>query len=167
MNTVLLSLLLVAAAANIILLVALLVRSSSNQGFAKEVREDLRVGREELRSSNQQAIQTIASGIRSFTEVGQALETRVKDLQLGTEAKLEATRLVLDRIRDTVDAKLDAVRTDLGAVALVLSPFVLLFCAAPTMVARLYTGDTALQAIMASLLPLSGAALGRRRRRRT
>jgi MATE family multidrug resistance protein len=52
-----------------------------------------------------------------------------------------------------------SVRTDLGAVALVLSPFVLLFCAAPTMVARLYTGDTALQAIMASLLPLSGLAL--------
>jgi DNA recombination protein RmuC len=115
MNTVLLSLLLVAAAANVILLVILLVRSSSNQAFAKEVREDLRVGREELRSSNQQANQTIANGIRSFTEVGQTLETRVKDLQLGTEAKLEATRLVLDRIRDTVDAKLDTVRTDLGA----------------------------------------------------
>jgi Na+-driven multidrug efflux pump len=51
------------------------------------------------------------------------------------------------------------VRADLSAVALVLSPFVLLFCAAPSVVARLYTGDAALQAIMAALLPLSGLAL--------
>jgi MATE family multidrug resistance protein len=50
-------------------------------------------------------------------------------------------------------------RPDLGALALVLGPFVLLFCAAPTAVARLYTGDAALQAIMVALLPLSGVAL--------
>jgi MATE family multidrug resistance protein len=50
-------------------------------------------------------------------------------------------------------------RADLGAVALVLSPFVLLFCAAASVVARLYTGDSALQAVMAALLPLSGLAL--------
>jgi DNA recombination protein RmuC len=115
MNTVVMSLLLVAAAANLILLLGLLFRSSSGQAFAKEVREDLRIGREELRSSNQQANQLIASGIRSFTEMGRSLDSRVKDLQEGTEAKLEATRLVLDRIRDTVDAKLDVVRADLVA----------------------------------------------------
>jgi DNA recombination protein RmuC len=39
----------------------------------------------------------------------------VKDLQEGTEAKLEATRQMLDRIRATVDAKLDTVRTDVAA----------------------------------------------------
>jgi DNA recombination protein RmuC len=115
MNSALMSLLLVAAAANVILLFALLIRSSSNQTFAKEVREDLRVGREEIRSSNTDANHLIASGIRSFTEVGRTLDWRVKDLQEGTEAKLEATRQVLDRIRDTVDAKLDTVRADLVA----------------------------------------------------
>ena len=52
MNTALISILLLAAAANVVLLVALLLRSSSNRTFAKDVREDLRVGREELRSSN-------------------------------------------------------------------------------------------------------------------
>jgi MATE family multidrug resistance protein len=52
-----------------------------------------------------------------------------------------------------------SMRIDLGAVALVLSPFVLLFCTAPAVVARLYTGDITLQTIMASLLPLSGLAL--------
>ena len=113
MNTVLLSLLLVAAAANIVLLVALLFRSSSNRAFAKDVREDLRVGREELRSSNKVANDTVAGGIKSFTEIGKTLDSRVKDLQEGTQAKLEATRGVLDRIRDTVDVKLDTVRGDL------------------------------------------------------
>ena len=113
MNTVLISLLLVAAAANVVLLVALLFRSSSNRVFAKDVREDLRIGREELRSTNKVANDTVAGGIKSFTEIGRTLDSRVKDLQEGTEAKLEATRGVLDRIRDTVDVKLDAVRGDL------------------------------------------------------
>jgi DNA recombination protein RmuC len=105
MNTFLLSLLLAAAAANIVLLLTLLARSSSNQAFSKEVREDLRVGREEIRSSNTDANQLVAGGIRSFTEIGRTLDSRVKDLQEGTEAKLESTRQVLDRIRDTLDAR--------------------------------------------------------------
>lgn len=115
MNTTLISILLLAAAANVVLLLALLLRSSSNQTFAREVREDLRLGREEMGASNTAANHLIASGIRSFTEMGRTLDSRVKDLQEGTEAKLEATRLVLDRIRTTVDAKLDTVRTDLAA----------------------------------------------------
>src|SRR5882724_1848001 len=97
MNTALISILLVAAAANVVLLTVLLFRSSSNQTFAKEVREDLRVGREELRSSNRESNETVAGGIRSFTEIGNTLDSRVKDLQERTEAKLEATRGVLDR----------------------------------------------------------------------
>jgi DNA recombination protein RmuC len=113
MNTALISLLLVAATANVVLLVALLFRTSSNRTFGKDVREDLRVGREELRSSNKEANDTVAGGIRSFTEMGRTLDSRVKDLQEGTEAKLEATRGVLDRIRDTVDGKLDTVRGEL------------------------------------------------------
>jgi DNA recombination protein RmuC len=115
MNIVLISLLLVAAVANVVLLVALLLRSSSNRAFAKEVREDLRIGREELRSSNKQANDTVASGIRAFTEMGVTLGSSVKDLREGTEAKLEATRGVLDRIRDTVDGKLDTVREELAS----------------------------------------------------
>jgi DNA recombination protein RmuC len=115
MNTVLILVLVAAAVANIGLLVALLNRSASNQTFAKDVREDLRVGREELRSSSKVANDSVAGGIRSFTDIGRTLDTRVKDLQEGTEAKLEATRGVLDRIRETVDGKLDTVRGDLTA----------------------------------------------------
>ena len=114
MNTALIALLLVAAVTNVILLVTLLLRSSSNQGFAKEVREDLRIGREELRYSNKQANDTVAAGVHSFTEMGRTLDSRVNNLQETTEAKLEATRGVLDRIRDTVDAKLDTVRQELA-----------------------------------------------------
>ena len=57
----------------------------------------------------------MAGGIRAFTEMGGTLDLRVKDLQDGTEAKLEATRGVLDRIRDTVDGKLDTVQKELAA----------------------------------------------------
>src|SRR3984957_15373348 len=114
MNTVLILALLVAASANLVLLVALLIRSSSNRDFGIEVREDLRVGREELRSSNREAHDTVTDGIRAFTEMGVTLGSRVKELQDGSEAKLEATRGVLDRIRDTVDGKLDIVREELA-----------------------------------------------------
>ncbi len=113
MNTVLISFLLFAAAVNVILLAALLLRSSSNRDFAKDVREDLRVGREELRASSKEANDTVAGGIRAITEMGVTLSSRVKELQDGSEAKLEATRGVLDRIRDTVDSKLDTVRGEL------------------------------------------------------
>jgi DNA recombination protein RmuC len=115
MNTVLILVLVAAAVANIGLLIALLNRNSGNQTFAKDVREDLRVGREELRSSNKESNDSVAGGIRTFTEIGRTLDTRVKDLQEGTEAKLETTRGVLDRIRETVDGKLDTVRGDLTA----------------------------------------------------
>jgi DNA recombination protein RmuC len=110
MNTALLSLLLIVAAADLVLLVALLLRSASNRAFATEVREDLRVGREELRFSNKESNEAVAGGIRAITDIGKTLDSRVKDLQEATEAKLEATRGVLDRIRDTVDAKLEEMR---------------------------------------------------------
>src|SRR5579871_2089021 len=115
MNTALILILVAGAAANVVLLLALLFRSSSNRAFATEVREDLRAGREELRSSSKEANESLAGGVRVFTEIGRALDARVKDLQVGTEAKLEASRGVLDRIRDTVDGKLNAVREDLAA----------------------------------------------------
>jgi DNA recombination protein RmuC len=113
MNTALISLLLVTTVVNVVLLAALLFRSSNNRAFTTEVREDLRIGREELRSSNRESNEAVAGGIRAITEIGGTLDSRVKGLQDGTEAKLEATRGVLDRIRDTVDGKLDTVRGDL------------------------------------------------------
>ena len=115
MNTVLILILLAAAAANIVLLVALLLRSSSNQTFANDVREDLRVGREELRSSNKEANDSVAGGIRAFTEMGITVDSRVKDLQDGTEAKLEATRGVLERIREIFDTRVEELRQSLDA----------------------------------------------------
>jgi DNA recombination protein RmuC len=115
MNIVLISLLLIAAAATVFLLVALWFRTSGNRAFAQEVREDLRVGREEQRSSNREANDTVVVGIRAITEMGGTIDTRVKALQEGNEAKLEATRGVLERIRDTVDGKLDTVRGELAA----------------------------------------------------
>ena len=115
MNITLISILSIAAVANVGLLVALLLRSSSNRDFAKDVREGVRVGRDELRTSNKEAHDTVADGIRTFTEMGITLGSRVKELQDGSEAKLEATRGVLDRIRDTVDGKLDIVREELAS----------------------------------------------------
>jgi DNA recombination protein RmuC len=115
MNIIQVSILLVATVGNIVLLGMLLSRTASNRKFATDVREDLRLGREELRASNREAHATVTDGIRTFTEIGGRLDTRVKDLQEGIEAKLEATRGVLDRIRDTVDAKLETARKEMAA----------------------------------------------------
>jgi DNA recombination protein RmuC len=115
MNSLLNSFLLVAAVGNLVLLIALLLRTSSNRAFATEIREDLRVGREELRASNREAHDRVADGVRAITEMGVLLGSRVKEMQDGSEAKLDATRVVLDQIRDTVDSKLGTVREDLAA----------------------------------------------------
>jgi DNA recombination protein RmuC len=115
MNTALMLILAGGVALSVCLLIALLVRSSSNRDFSKEVREDLRTGREELRDSNRQAHETVAGGIRAITNMGGTLDARVKDLQQGNEAKLEATRGVLDQVRETLDTKLDTVRGDLAS----------------------------------------------------
>ena len=115
MNSVLISILVVAAVANIVLLLALLLRSSSNRAFAKDIRDDLRTGREELRSSNKEAHDTVADGMRAITEMGITLGSRVKELQDGSEAKLEATRGVLERIRETFDTRVEGLRQSLDA----------------------------------------------------
>ena len=115
MNSVLISILVVAAAANIVLLLVLLLRSSSNRAFAKDIRDDLRTGREELRSSNKEAHDTVADGMRAITEMGITLGSRVKELQAGSEAKLEATRGVLERIRETFDTRVEGLRQSLDA----------------------------------------------------
>ena len=69
MNIIQVSILLVATG-NIVLLVMLLSRSASNRKFATDVREDLRLGREELRASSREAHATVTVGIRTFTEIG-------------------------------------------------------------------------------------------------
>jgi len=113
MNTALISLLLVAAAANVVLLVSLLVADLEQPDLCERGPRGPARSREELRSSNKEANDDgrrrhqIVHGHRKNARL------RVKDLQEGTEAKLEATRGVLERIRNTVDGKLDTVRGDL------------------------------------------------------
>ncbi len=104
MNTVLISLLLVAATANLVLMVALLLRSSSNRAFAKDVREDLRVGREENRAVLDKIRDTFDTRIE---DLKQSLDARVKELQAGNERKLEEMRQTVDeKLQGTLEKRL-------------------------------------------------------------
>jgi DNA recombination protein RmuC len=104
MNTVLISLLLVAATANLVLMVALLLRSSSNRAFAKDVREDLRVGREETRAVLDKIRDTFDTRIE---DLKQSLDARVKELQAGNERKLEEMRQTVDeKLQGTLEKRL-------------------------------------------------------------
>jgi DNA recombination protein RmuC len=95
---------LVAATANLVLMVALLLRSSSNRAFAKDVREDLRVGREENRAVLDKIRDTFDTRIE---DLKQSLDARVKELQAGNERKLEEMRQTVDeKLQGTLEKRL-------------------------------------------------------------
>jgi DNA recombination protein RmuC len=95
---------LVAATANLVLMVALLLRSSSNRAFAKDVREDLRVGREETRAVLDKIRDTFDTRIE---DLKQSLDARVKELQAGNERKLEEMRQTVDeKLQGTLEKRL-------------------------------------------------------------
>jgi DNA recombination protein RmuC len=112
MNTVLISLLLVAAVANLVLLSALWFRTSSNQLFAKEVREDLRVGREELRSSSKEANDTL---VASLDRTGRTQVERLDAMTKQVRDTADANQTALERIRSTFDTRVEELRQSIDA----------------------------------------------------
>jgi len=112
MNTVLISLLLVAAVANIALLSALWFRTSSNQLFAKEVREDLRAGREELRSSSKEANDTL---VASLDRTGRTQVERLDAMTKQVRDTADANQTALERIRSTFDTRVEELRQSIDA----------------------------------------------------
>lgn len=97
---------------------------------AKESRDDIAIAmrsiNEVLRDQGtlqQNHFAGIASQLKNFSEASSiaaeglraTIDSRVKDLQAGNEAKLENVRSVLEMIRDTVDQKLNRLREEVAA----------------------------------------------------
>jgi len=148
MNTILVGALLVGIALNIGLSVMLFFRGRSAGLLANEVRNDLRLGREEARAAAKESRDDIALALRGInealrdqgvlqqnhfagitnelkafsegnrvaaSELRVTLDARVKDLQEGSETKLEKVRQALELIRDAVDQKLNRMREEVAA----------------------------------------------------
>lgn len=86
----------------------------------------------------------ILPGLLLSAGVGDALALRLSRAQAEGASRHRAAR---------------SLRTDLGALALVLLPFTLVFGLAPGVVAGLYTSDPSLALLLAALLPVSGVVL--------
>jgi hypothetical protein len=139
MNTVLVTALLVGIALNLGLSVMLFFRGRSADSLTNQVRDDLRLGRDEARGAAKESRDDLALALRGMneairdqgvlqqnhfagiahelkafseanrvvtTELRATLDARVKDIQEGSEIKLEKVRQALELIRDAVDQKL-------------------------------------------------------------
>jgi len=114
MNEVLLWIILVLAAATAILVVVLLIRATKvSEGVGREVRDELRISREEARSAGRELREEVSGGLKSTNEVlSQTLESlgRVQQAQLeGMTKQLkelsESNQGALERIRVTFDSR--------------------------------------------------------------
>jgi len=115
----LLWIILVIVAAIAILLVVLLVRSAQGvQDSAKDVREELRAGREESRSAGKELREEVSAGLKSTNEtLSETLERlgKVQNEQLEGMTKqlkelIESNQLALDRVRSTFDSRVKSLQ---------------------------------------------------------
>lgn len=134
MNVVLLSLILLATLATVGLTIALLVRSSRTlQGAGKEVRDDLRAGREEARGAAKELREELSDGLKSsgdtlsktLESVGRAQQTQfdamakqLKELTDSNQHALEGVRTTFDsrskELQEGNDKKLDEMRREVS-----------------------------------------------------
>jgi DNA recombination protein RmuC len=114
MNDILLWLILALSALAACLALVLLLRRSSGPGdLGREVREDLRAGREESRTAAKELREEVTSGLNSTNEtLSRMLESMAKVQQTQLEAMTkelkeltESNRSGLDRIRGTFDER--------------------------------------------------------------
>lgn len=114
----LLWIILVIVAAIAILLVVLLVRFQSVHDSAKDVREELRAGREESRGAGKELREEVSAGLKSTNEtLSETLERlgKVQQKQLEGMAKqlkelIESNQLALDRVRSTFDSRVKSLQ---------------------------------------------------------
>lgn len=148
MNNVLIAALLIGIALNLGLSLLLCLRGRGIDALAADVRNDLRLGREEARVAAKESRDDIALALRGMNEairdqgvlqqnhfagianelkgfsesnrvaaaeLRATLDARVKDLQEGSETKLEKVRQALEFIRDAVEQKLNQLREEVAA----------------------------------------------------
>ncbi len=114
MNEVLLWIILLVVAVTAILVVVLLIRATkASEGVGREVRDELRISREEARGAGRELREEVSGGLKSTNEVlSQTLESmgRVQQAQLeGMTKQLkelsESNQGALERIRITFDSR--------------------------------------------------------------
>lgn len=109
MTDILLWLILLGTALTAVLVIALLVRASRGvQGAGRELREDLRMGREEARTAAKELREEVSRGLKSANDtVFKTLEGMGKTQQ----TSLEGMTKQLKELRDSNQGALDRVRT--------------------------------------------------------
>lgn len=114
MNELLLWLILLATTLTAGLAIALLVRASrSYQGAGKEVRDELRMGREEARTAGKELREEVAASLKSTTDtlsktlesMGKIQQTQLEGMTKQLKELTDSNQGALDRIRTTFDAR--------------------------------------------------------------
>lgn len=114
MNEALLWLILLGTALTAVLAIVLLVRVSRGYlGAGKEVRDDLRTGREEARTAGKELREEVSAGLKSTNDtlsktlesMGKIQQTQLEGMTKQLKDLTDSNQGALDRIRDTFDSR--------------------------------------------------------------
>lgn len=114
MTEVLLWLILLGTALTAVLLIVLLVRASKGaQGAGKELRDDLRTGREEARTAAKELREEVSAGLKSANDtvhttlaaMGKIQQTQLEGMTKELKDLRDSNQGALDRVRVTLDTR--------------------------------------------------------------
>lgn len=114
MNEALLWLILLGTALTAVLAIVVLVRASRGyQGAGKEVRGDLRTGREEARTAGKELREEVSAGLKSTNDtlsktlesMGKIQQTQLEGMTKQLKELTDSNQGALDRIRNTFDSR--------------------------------------------------------------
>jgi DNA recombination protein RmuC len=114
MNEVLIWIILVVAAATAILVVISLIRATKvSEGVGREVRDELRISREEARSAGRELREEVSGGLKSTNEVlaktleglGKLQQTQLEGMTKQLTELINSNQAALDRVRLTFDSR--------------------------------------------------------------
>lgn len=114
MNEALLWLILLVTALTAVLVIVLLVHASrGSQGVGKEVRDELRTGREEARGAGKELREEVSAGLKSTNDtlsktldgLGKVQQTQLEGMTKQLKELTDSNQGALDRIRTTFDSR--------------------------------------------------------------
>ncbi len=114
MNEAVLWLILLGTALTSVLAIVLLVRASRGfQGAGKELRDELRTGREEARTAGKELREELSAGLKSTNDalcqtlevMGKIQQTQLEGMTKQLRELIDSNKGALDRIRDTFDSR--------------------------------------------------------------
>jgi DNA recombination protein RmuC len=114
MNEALLWLILLGTALTAVMAIVLLIRASRGyQGAGKEVRDDLRTGREEARTAGKELREEVSAGLKSTNDtlsktlesMGKIQQTQLEGMTKQLKDLADSNQVALDSIRTTFDSR--------------------------------------------------------------